>query len=316
MTKKLIIIGSGPAGYTAAIYAARANLNPILITGDNVGGQLINTDKIENWPGDHTTISGFELMHRMYIHATKLNTYILNDHVITIDLTRKPFFLITKTKKEYTAHTIIIATGALARYLGLPSEKKFQGRGVSTCAICDGFFHKNKSVAVVGGGNTAIEEALYLSNIANKVYLIHRRNTFRAEKILVKRLYDKINNNQIVLCTNYIISEIIGDTSGVTGVKICSINNINNYKILNISGLFIAIGNIPNSNLFKNQLDMNNGYIKVNYNIHENSTQTSIPGVFAAGDIVDHIYRQAITASASGCMAALDAERYIEKYIS
>lgn len=311
--KKLIIIGSGPAGYTAAIYAARANLKPTLITGPNPGGQLMNTDIIENWPGNYGKLTGSKLMNKMYIHAKKLNTHILEDTITNINLKIKPFYFITESQKEYTADAVIIATGASPRYLGLPSENKFKGKGVSACAICDGFFHKKKTVAVVGGGNTAIEEALYLSNIASKVYLIHRKNTFRAEKILVSRLFKKVNEKKIVLHTNFLINEILGNEREVTGVQISSVIDNHKTKILNISGLFIAIGHTPNSDLFKNQLSMHNGYIIVNFNLHGNSTETNIPGVFAAGDVIDHIYRQAVTSSATGCMAALDAERYLDK---
>ncbi|HXK00536.1 MAG TPA: thioredoxin-disulfide reductase [Buchnera sp. (in: enterobacteria)] len=311
--KKLIIIGSGPAGYTAAIYAARANLQPTLITGPNPGGQLMNTDTVENWPGNYEQLTGSQLMNNMYTHAKILNTHILEDTIKNIDLKKKPFYLITESQKEYTANSIIIATGASPRYLGIPSENQFKGKGVSVCAICDGFFHKNKNVAVVGGGNTAIEEALYLSNIASKVYLIHRKSTFRAEKILISRLLKKVTEKKIILHTSFLINEILGNQHGVTGIQINSVINKNETKILNISGLFVAIGHIPNSSLFKNQLDMHNDYIMVNLNLHGNSTETNIPGVFAAGDVIDHVYRQAVTSAATGCMAALDAERYLDK---
>lgn len=313
--KKLIIIGSGPAGYTAAIYASRANLEPMLITGPNPGGQLMNTDVIENWPGDYEKLTGSHLMQKMYLHAKKLKTQILKEIIISVHLKTKPFLFITESKKQYTSEAVIIATGASPRYLGLPSENIFKGKGVSACAVCDGFFHKNKDVSVVGGGNTAIEEALYLSNIALKVHLIHRKNTFRAEKILISRLFKKVHEGKIILHTNFIINEILGNQYGVTGVQIKNIKNTHESKILNISGLFIAIGHTPNSCLFKNQLEMHNGYIKVNFNLHGNSTETSIPGVFAAGDVIDHVYRQAITSASTGCMAALDAERYLDALI-
>ncbi|CAL4043130.1 thioredoxin-disulfide reductase [Buchnera aphidicola] len=311
--KRLIIIGSGPAGYTAAIYASRANLKPVLITGPNPGGQLMNTDTIENWPGNYGKLTGLKLMYKMNLHAKKFSTYILEDTIKNVNFKIKPFYFITEDKKEYTSDAVIIATGASPRYLGLPSETIFKGKGVSSCAVCDGFFHKNKNIAVVGGGNTAIEEALYLSNIAFKIHLIHRKKTFRAEKILISRLLKKVNEKKIILHTDFFIDEILGDKNGVTGILIKKMSNIKEFKILSISGLFIAIGHVPNSNLFKDQLEMHDGYIKVNFNLHGNSTETSIPGVFAAGDVIDHVYRQAITSAATGCMAALDAERYLDK---
>ncbi|HMI77111.1 MAG TPA: thioredoxin-disulfide reductase [Buchnera sp. (in: enterobacteria)] len=311
--KKLIIIGSGPAGYTASIYAARANLFPTLITGMNIGGQLMNTDVIENWPGDYNNLKGPELMHRMYMHAKKLNIEIISDTIIKTNLINKSLSLTTESGLQYTTDALIIATGASARYLGLPSEKKFKGLGVSACAICDGFFYKNKIVAVVGGGNTAIEEALYLSNIATLVHVIHRQEKFRAEKILINRLLKKVQEKKIILHNNYIVKEILGDHSGVTGITVSSVINHTKIHKINIAGIFIAIGHEPNTNIFKNQLDMKNGYITVNCGNHGCFTQTSINGVFAAGDVIDHVYRQAITSAATGCMAALDAERYLDK---
>lgn len=310
--KKLIIIGSGPAGYTASIYAARANLFPTLITGINIGGQLMNTDNIENWPGDYDDLTGPQLMHRMHMHAKKLNIEIISDVIVSANLKEKPISIITDCEVQYTTDALIIATGASARYLGLPSESKFQGLGVSACAVCDGFFHKNKIVAVVGGGNTAIEEALYLSNIASLVYLVHRQEQFRAEKILMNRILKKVKEKKIILYTNFIVKEILGDINGVTGFKIKSVVHHNKIHTINISGIFIAIGHKPNTHIFENQLDMKNGYIKVNFGNHKYFTQTSINGIFAAGDVIDHVYRQAITSAATGCMAALDAERYLD----
>ncbi|CAL4323007.1 Thioredoxin reductase [Buchnera aphidicola (Protaphis terricola)] len=308
---KIIIIGSGPAGYTSAIYTARANLSPILITGYNKGGQLMNTNEIENWPGDINQITGPNLMDRMYKHAIKYKTEIIFDTIISVNFNKKPFFLLGE-KYEYTADAVIIATGSSPRYLGINSEEKFKGKGVSTCAICDGFFYKNKEVAVVGGGNTAIEETLYLSNFVNKVHLIHRKNNFKAEKILINRLFKLVKTKKVILYLNYIIQEIIGDKFGITHLIINSVNSIEKkQKKIITSGLFVAIGHIPNTNIFINKLEMENGYIKIKKEKHGNYTQTSIPGVFAAGDVTDHIYRQAITSSSSGCMAAIDSERYL-----
>lgn len=306
---KLLIIGSGPAGYTAAIYAARANLNPVLITGMEKGGQLTTTNEVENWPGDPENLTGPLLMERMYVHAIKLNTEILYDHITRINLQKRPFIL-NGSNNKYTCDALIIATGSSARYLGLPSEKKFKGKGVSACATCDGFFYKNKKVAIVGGGNTAVEEALYLANIAEEVHIIHRRDTFRSEKILLDRLLNKVHNN-IFLHTNCIVEEVIGNDIGVTGVRINKIK-INKIEEIAISGLFIAIGHSPNTEILANQLILKNGYICVQSGISGNSTATSISGVFAAGDVMDHNYRQAITAAGTGCMAALDAERYLD----
>ncbi|QCI25524.1 thioredoxin-disulfide reductase [Buchnera aphidicola (Sitobion avenae)] len=313
--RKIIILGSGPAGYTAAIYASRANLRPYLITGVNKGGQLMNTNEIENWPGDFNKISGSDLMDRMHKHAVQLNTKIVSDNIISVDFKKKPFYLIGENNK-YTADAIIIATGANPRYLGLKSEVFFKGKGVSTCATCDGFFYKEKEVAVVGGGNTAIEETLYLSNIVKKVHLIHRGINFRAEKILLNRLTKQIKTKKIIIYLNSTVKEILGTSSEVTHLLIKQKNSIKNKELkINISGLFIAIGYIPNTNIFIDQLKMKDGYISVICNTHGNYTQTSIPGIFAAGDVIDHVYRQAITSSASGCMAALDSERYLSSLL-
>ncbi|WP_422667235.1 thioredoxin-disulfide reductase [Buchnera aphidicola] len=308
---KIIILGSGPAGYTASIYAARANLNPILITGNNPGGQLINTNEIENWPGEIDVITGSTLMDRMHKQAIKLNIMILSDHIISVKLSKKPFYLLGE-KNEYTCDALIIATGANPRYLGINSENQFKGKGVSTCAVCDGFFYKNKEIAVVGGGNTALEETLYLSNFVQKIHLIHRRMHFSAEKILINRLMKKIEEKKVILHLNCTVNKILGDSSGVTSLLIKEkiLSSQKKFKIM-VSGLFIAIGYIPNTSIFVNQLQMKDNYIKIIYSEHGNCTQTSIPGVFAAGDVIDHVYRQAITSSASGCMAALDSERYL-----
>lgn len=307
---KLLILGSGPAGYTAAVYAARANLTPTLITGMEQGGQLTTTTEVENWPGDPDDLTGPLLMERMRAHAEKFNTEIVFDHIHTAHLQERPFRL-SGDNAEYTADALIIATGASARYLGLPSEEAFKGRGVSACATCDGFFYRQQKVAVVGGGNTAVEEALYLANIAAEVHLIHRRDTFRAEKILIDRLMDKVSQGKIILHTHYTLEEVLGDQTGVTGARLRSTDD-QTVKDLEIAGLFIAIGHQPNTQIFADQLVLNNGYIRVQSGLEGNATQTSIPGVFAAGDVMDHIYRQAITSAGSGCMAALDAERYLD----
>lgn len=308
---KLLILGSGPAGYTAAVYAARANLNPVLITGLEKGGQLTTTTEVENWPGDPHDLTGPGLMERMQEHAEKFNTEIIFDHIHTVDLQNRPFRL-TGDSGEYTADALIIATGASARYLGLPSEEAFKGRGVSACATCDGFFYRNQKVAVIGGGNTAVEEALYLANIASEVHLIHRRDSFRAEKILIDRLMEKVRNGNIVLHTNHTLDEVMGDQMGVSCLRLRSALDNEQTKELEVAGLFVAIGHSPNTAIFKDQLALENGYIKVQSGLHGNATQTSIPGVFAAGDVMDHIYRQAITSAGTGCMAALDAERYLD----
>jgi thioredoxin reductase (NADPH) len=308
---KLLILGSGPAGYTAAVYAARANLNPVLITGLEKGGQLTTTTEVENWPGDPHDLTGPSLMERMHEHAEKFNTEIIFDHIHSVDLQNRPFRL-TGDSGEYTADALIIATGASARYLGLPSEEAFKGKGVSACATCDGFFYRNQKVAVIGGGNTAVEEALYLANIAAEVHLIHRRDSFRAEKILIDRLMEKVRNGNIVLHTHRTLEEVVGDQMGVTGLTLRSTLNDAETESLEVAGLFVAIGHSPNTAIFDGQLALENGYIKVQSGLHGNATQTSIPGVFAAGDVMDHIYRQAITSAGTGCMAALDAERYLD----
>lgn len=307
---KLLILGSGPAGYTAAVYAARANLNPVLITGVEKGGQLTTTTEVENWPGDPEGLTGPALMDRMHEHATKFNTEIIFDHINKVDLQNRPFRLIGDSG-EYTCDALIIATGASARYIGLPSEEAFKGRGVSACATCDGFFYRNQKVAVVGGGNTAVEEALYLANIASEVHLIHRRDSFRAEKILVDRLNDKVASGNIVLHTHKTLNEVVGDQMGVTGASLMDVRTDEKSQV-DVAGVFIAIGHSPNTGIFEGQLELKDGYIKVQSGSHGNATQTSIPGVFAAGDVMDHIYRQAITSAGTGCMAALDAERYLD----
>lgn len=307
---KLLILGSGPAGYTAAVYAARANLQPVLITGMEKGGQLTTTTEVENWPGDAEGLTGPLLMERMHEHAARFQTEILFDHVHSVDLQNRPFRL-TGDSGEYTCDALIIATGASARYLGMPSEEAFKGKGVSACATCDGFFYRNQKVAVVGGGNTAVEEALYLANIAAEVHLIHRRDTFRSEKILIDRLMDKVRNGNIVLHIDRTLDEVLGDDMGVTGVRLRNTRS-DATEELEVAGVFIAIGHSPNTAIFAGQLELENGYIKVQSGLQGNATQTSIPGVFAAGDVMDHIYRQAITSAGTGCMAALDAERYLD----
>ena len=306
----LLILGSGPAGYTAAVYAARANLNPVLVTGMQQGGQLTTTTEVENWPGDPEGLTGPGLMDRMKEHAERFETEILFDHINEVDFSQRPFRL-KGDSGEYTCDALIISTGASAKYLGLESEEAFKGRGVSACATCDGFFYRNQKVAVVGGGNTAVEEALYLSNIASEVHLIHRRDSFRAEKILVKRLMDKVENGNIVLHTDRTLEEVVGDDMGVTGVRIKDTQS-DNIEQIDVMGAFIAIGHQPNTSIFEGQLDMKDGYIIVQSGLEGNATQTSVPGVFAAGDVMDHNYRQAITSAGSGCMAALDAERYLD----
>lgn len=311
---KLIILGSGPAGYTAAVYAARANLKPVLITGMEKGGQLTTTTDVENWPGDPEGLTGPALMDRMHEHAEKFQTEILFDHINSVDLKNRPFRLFGDSD-EYTCDALIIATGASARYLGMESEEAFKGKGVSACATCDGFFYRNQKVAVVGGGNTAVEEALYLANIATEVHLIHRRDSFRSEKILIDRLMEKVKNGNIVLHTDRTLDEVLGDEMGVTGVRLKSTQS-NETEELAVAGVFIAIGHSPNTAIFGDQLALENGYIKVQSGTQGNATQTSIPGVFAAGDVMDHIYRQAITSAGTGCMAALDAERYLDGLVN
>ncbi|TXH95689.1 MAG: thioredoxin-disulfide reductase [Rheinheimera sp.] len=307
---RLLILGSGPAGYTAAVYAARANLKPVLLTGMQQGGQLTTTTEVENWPGDPHGLTGPALMERMREHAETFNTEIVFDHIHTVNLQQRPF-LLTGDNGQYSCDALIIATGASAKYLGLESETKFSGRGVSACATCDGFFFRNQKVAVVGGGNTAVEEALYLSNIASEVHLIHRRESFKAEKILVDRLNAKVASGNIVLHTHRELAEVLGDDAGVTGVRLSSTAGQADEQI-DLQGVFIAIGHKPNTDIFAGQLEMNGGYLVVQSGLHGNATQTSIPGVFAAGDVSDHIYRQAITSAGTGCMAALDAERYLD----
>ena len=309
--ERLIILGSGPAGYTAAVYAARANLKPLLITGMQAGGQLTTTTDVDNWPGDDAGVQGPELMERMKRHAERFETEVLFDHIDEVDLRSRPFTL-KGSGGTYTCDALIIATGASARYLGLPSEQQFMGQGVSACATCDGFFYRNQEVVVIGGGNTAVEEALYLSNIASKVTLVHRRDSLRAEKILQDKLFDKVENGNMAIEWNHTLDEVLGDNSGVTGVRLVSTAD-GSSKELAAPGVFIAIGHTPNTGLFEGQLDMANGYIKVKSGLEGNATSTSVAGVFAAGDVMDHVYRQAITSAGSGCMAALDAERYLDE---
>ena len=306
----LLILGSGPAGYTAAVYAARANLNPTLITGLEQGGQLMTTTEVENWPADADGVQGPELMARFQQHAERFNTQMIFDHIHTTHLSEKPIRLVGDAG-EYTCDALIIATGASAQYLGLSSEEAFSGRGVSACATCDGFFYRNKPVAVVGGGNTAVEEALYLANIASHVTVIHRRDSFRAEPILVDRMMEKVKEGKITLETQQVLDEVLGDASGVTGARLKAFEG-DATKEIQVDGVFIAIGHKPNTDIFAGQLDMENGYIKTRSGSNGNATATNIEGVFAAGDVQDHIYRQAITSAATGCMAALDAQRYLE----
>ena len=307
---RLLILGSGPAGYTAAVYAARANLSPTLITGMQQGGQLTTTTEVENWPGDPEGLTGPDLMVRMQQHAEKFNTDIIFDHINKTDLSKRPFTLYGDSG-TYTCDALIIATGASAKYLGMPSEQAFMGKGVSACATCDGFFYRNQKVAVIGGGNTAVEEALYLSNIASEVHVIHRRDSFRSEKILADRLMDKAENGNVVLHVNRTLDEVLGDEMGVTGVRIKATDS-DATEELDVMGLFVAIGHKPNTDIFDGELDMKDGYITVNSGTNGMATQTSVPGVFAAGDVSDHIYRQAITSAGTGCMAALDAERFLD----
>jgi thioredoxin reductase (NADPH) len=307
---KLIILGSGPAGYTAAVYAARANLKPVLITGMEPGGQLTTTTDVDNWPGDIEGLQGPALMERMQKHAARFETQIIFDHIIKADLKQRPFVL-QGDSTTYTCDALIIATGASARYLGLESEKAYQGKGVSACATCDGFFYRNKTVCVIGGGNTAVEEALYLSNIAASVILVHRRETLRAEKILQDKLLEKAIHGNITLLWNHTLDEVIGDGFKVTGARMRNTKD-NSLATLNLDGVFIAIGHDPNTSLFRNQLDMDKGYILIRSGLNGMATATNIPGVFACGDVADQVYRQAITSAGFGCMAALDAERYLE----
>ena len=308
---RVLILGSGPAGYSAAVYAARANLDPVIITGIEQGGQLMTTTDVDNWPGDVEGLQGPELMDRMLRHAQRYDTEIINDHIHTADLSARPFRL-DGDYASYTCDALIIATGATAQYLGLPSEEAFKGRGVSACATCDGFFYKGKDVAVIGGGNTAVEEALYLSHLASRVTLVHRRDALRAEKILQDRLFERAREGTVDIQWNHVLDEVLGDDSGVTGIRIRSTTGDLPTRNINLSGVFIAIGHKPNTGLFESQLDMRNGYIIVKSGIDGDATATSVPGVFAAGDVADHVYRQAITSAGAGCMAALDAEKYLD----
>lgn len=308
---RLLILGSGPAGYTAAVYVARANLSPVLITGMQEGGQLTTTTDLENWPAGAPDLTGPELMLKMKEHAERFNTEIILDQIDRVDFSTKSFKLYG-SETQYSCDALIIATGASAQYLGLPSEEAFKSKGVSACATCDGFFYRNQKVAVVGGGNTAVEETLYLANIASEVHLIHRRDTFRAEKILMDRLDQKIKEGKVILHTHRVVDEILGDNMGVTGVRIRSSQDPNITEELSVLGVFIAIGHKPNTAIFEGQLELNGGYIKVQSGTQGNATQTSVEGIFAAGDVMDHVYRQAITSAGTGCMAALDAEHYLD----
>ncbi len=307
---RLLILGSGPAGYTAAVYAARANLKPVLITGLEQGGQLMTTTEVDNWPGDVEGLQGPALMERMQKHAERFKTEIVFDHIHTADLKSRPFKL-TGDSGVYTCDALIIATGASAKYLGIPSEETFKGKGVSGCATCDGFFYKGQKVAVIGGGNTAVEEAIYLSNIAAHVTVVHRRDTFKAEAILIDQLMGKTKGGNVSIEWNSEVDEILGDKSGVTGVRIK--DNSGKTKQLDVQGVFIAIGHAPNTRIFEGQLEMHGGYLKTQCCDQDNATATSVPGVFAAGDVQDHVYRQAVTSAGTGCMAALDADRYLQK---
>jgi thioredoxin reductase (NADPH) len=308
---KVLILGSGPAGYSAAVYAARANLNPVLITGMAQGGQLMTTTDVDNWPADAQGVQGPDLMQRFQAHAERFNTEIVFDHIHTVDLAQRPFVL-TGDSGQYSCDALIIATGASAKYLGLPSEEAFMGKGVSGCATCDGFFYRNEVCSVVGGGNTAVEEALYLSNIASKVYLVHRRDTFKAEPIMVDKLMEKVAAGRIELKLHSTLDEVLGDQTGVTGVRLKNVQS-GQTEELTLKGCFIAIGHSPNTDIFKGQLDMKDGYIVTRSGLQGMATMTSVPGVFAAGDVQDHVYRQAITSAGTGCMAALDAPRFLEQ---
>ncbi len=308
---KLLIVGSGPAGYTAAVYAARANLNPALITGTKlIGGQLMTTTDVDNWPGDNAGVMGPDLMERMKQHAERFDTQMINDHIQSVDLSQRPLRL-TGDSAEYSCDALIISTGASAMYLGLESEEAFKGKGVSACATCDGFFYRNQRVAVIGGGNTAVEEALYLSNIAKEVIVIHRRDEFRSEKILQDKIKAKAKNGNITIMWDHVLDEVLGDNMGVTGMRVKNVKTDETQDI-DVHGVFIAIGHKPNTDMFKGQLDMKGGYLTVQSGTNGNATQTSVEGVYAAGDVMDHIYRQAITSAGTGCMAALDAERYLD----
>lgn len=307
---KLLILGSGPAGYTAAVYAARANLNPVIITGLEQGGQLMTTTEVDNWPGDNDGVQGPQLMERMRLHAERFNTEIIFDHIHSTDLSKRPFTL-NGDSGTYTCDALIIATGASARYLGLPSEEAFKGKGVSACATCDGFFYRGQHVAVIGGGNTAVEEALYLANIAKHVTVVHRRDKFKSEKILADQLMEKAKSGNVTIEWNHELDEVLGDNAGVTGIRVKNTLD-GSTKEVAVHGLFVAIGHSPNTSIFDGQLEMNHGYLKVKSGTDGNATMTSVEGVFAAGDVADHIYRQAITSAGSGCMAALDAERFLD----
>ena len=307
---RLIIIGSGPAGYTAAVYAARANLNPVLITGMQQGGQLMTTMEVDNWPGDPDGVLGTELMERMQKHAERFGTQMINDHIHSAQVARPPF-LLEGDNGSYSCDALIIATGASAKYLGLPSEDTFKGKGVSACATCDGFFYRGKPVAVIGGGSTAVEEALYLSNIASHVTIVHRRDRFRSEKILTDRLIEKTKSGNVTIEWNHNLEEVLGDASGVTGIRIRHTTS-GSDKVISVHGCFVAIGHQPNTDIFKGQLEMEDGYLRTNGGCDGDSTATSVPGVFAAGDVQDKMYKQAITSAGTGCMAALDADRYLE----
>ena len=307
---KVLILGSGPAGYSAAVYAARANLSPMLVTGVEQGGQLMTTTDVENWPGDPLGVQGPELMQRLLQHAERFNTEIVFDHIHTTFLDEKPIRLVGDSH-EFTCDALIIATGASAQYLGLPSEQEFMGKGVSACATCDGFFFRNQDVAVIGGGNTAVEEALYLANIARKVTLVHRRDKLRAEKILQDKLFEKAAAGKVELVWNHTVDEVLGDDTGVTGLRLVSTADASKHDIA-VTGMFVAIGHTPNTGVFEGQLDMRNGYIKIKSGLEGNATATSVRGVFAAGDVADHVYRQAVTSAGFGCMAALDAEKFLD----
>ena len=306
---RVLIVGSGPAGYSAAVYAARANLNPVMVSGLEQGGQLMTTTDVDNWPGDHDGLQGPDLMERMKDHALRFNTEIINDHITSVDFSKRPFML-EGGDTTYAADAVIISTGATAQYLGLESEEAYKGKGVSACATCDGFFYRGQKVAVIGGGNTAVEEALYLSNIADHVTVVHRRDKFRSEKILSDQLMEKAKNGNVTIEWNHNLEEVLGDDMGVTGLRLKG--NDGSKKEIDVHGVFIAIGHTPNTGVFEGQIEINNGYIKVQAGLEGNATQTSVEGVFAAGDVADHIYRQAITSAGSGCMAALDAERFLD----
>lgn len=307
---RLIILGSGPAGWTAAVYAARANLNPVVITGIQLGGQLTTTTDVDNWPGDADGVQGPELMSRMQKHAERFETEVIFDHIEEVDLRQRPFRL--QGSSTYTCDALIITTGASAQYLGLPSEEAFMGKGVSACATCDGFFYRDKKVAVIGGGNTAVEEALYLANICSEVVLVHRRDQLRSEKILQDKILERAENGNITIMWNHTLDEVLGDEAGVTGMRVKSTIDDSTSEV-DLPGVFIAIGHVPNTGIFSEQLEMHNNYITIQGGLNGNATATSVPGVFAAGDVADHTYRQAITSAGSGCMAALDAEKYLDE---